>query len=617
MRIRRLGAVATALFASAALLAIACGPTAEPTATTGAKPTATTAPQPPTATTAQQATATRPAATATSQPAGTTGPVATATVGAKDRGAIQPVTVLKSPGPNPLAQKGGTLRQLTTNYPPDWAMWEGVNGATTSFTTQLHDSLLDWNVFDGKDPDVLMANIAYDWWLSQDGQRWTFKLVSGAKFHDGSTFTCKDAKFTIDVGRTGRDDKGSELRSAPRAGWIRRVTTVTCVDDTTLQIETNGPQPSLPSALASVNFSPYPKAVFEGHLDMMVKEPGIGMGPFTVDQRVAGEKVTYKRFPNYWNKPYPYLDAMDVTNAGSATAVYAAFRVGRAELGSIPTGNLQNEIDRKFFTFVPGSRHQATFFETNNLRQPFGDPRVRMAMRCAIDSDAWGKTVSNGFADASMGIFPESSKWALPLDRQRAVSKCFDNRVPVAERVAIGQDLMKQLGYGPDKLLKADMNMYSNTGYEPLIPYLAQVYVDVKPNYTPTLQAYAKANAGEFDINFFGLVTPRQDADFWLYEHFLSTSDRNYGKWRNSEVDALLDQQSKTVDPAKRLEIVFKIQETLLKENAKILVQHNKSITGYAPWLKDYYIASVGIAGTHNKFTRLWIDQAELKAKGG
>jgi hypothetical protein len=57
-----------------------------------------------------------------------------------------------------------------------------------------------------------------------------------------------------------------------------------------------------------------------------------------------------------------------VINAGSATAVYAAFRVGRAELGTVPTGQLKAEIERKFFNFQSGSNHQATFMDVNALR---------------------------------------------------------------------------------------------------------------------------------------------------------------------------------------------------------------------------------------------------------
>ncbi len=604
-------------FAATLTALAACGPAAEATATTSTQPTATTRAVS-TATTAPQATSTTAGtqATATSRPAGTTGPVATATVGAKDKGSVQPVPVLKSPGPNPAAQKGGVLRRLTTTYPPNWVAWEGTNAATTDYTGPLHDTLFDWDAFTGKDPDVLLGNLVYDWWLSQDGQTWTFKLTE-AKFHDGSPVTCGDAKFAIDAGRTGRDSKGSELRAAPRAIWLKRVTTIRCTDDFTMQIDTDGPLPSLPSALAFQNFSPYPRKVFEGNLPLMISQPGPGMGPFEIDQAIVGEKVLYKRFANYWNKPYPLLDRVEVINSGSATAVYAAFRVGRAELGTVPTGNLKAEMDRKFFTFQQGSNHQATFMDVNALRQPWGDPRVRMALRCTVDSVEWVSTVSNGFGKSWAGIFPLDSKWVLPEAKTAAIHPCLDPKTTIAQRREIAQGLMRQLGYGPDNKVKADLLIRGTAEYQPLISYFDSIYIAATPRILQNDPAYKAAYAGEFDIHPSGKVTPRQDADHWFYENFYSTSDRNYGKWKNPEVDVLIDQQSKTVDPAKRLELVHKIQEIMLKETAAVMVQHSGSVQPSAPWLKDFYITSVSIGGTHYKFTRVWIDQAELKAKGG
>ena len=603
-------------FLSAAALALAaCGPAAAPTSTAAA-PTATKAASAPTATTAAVSTATSaPQATAVSQ-ATATRVAATVTASPKDRGAIQPVPVLKSPDPNPVAKKGGILRNLTTSYPPNWVAWEGTNGATTTFTGPIHDTLFDWNAFGGKDPDILMGNVAYDWWVSQDGLTWTFKLVKDAKYHDGSTFSCADAKFAIDVGRTGRDDKGSELRSAPRAAWIKRITTVRCVDDVTLQIDTDGPQPNIPTNFPYQNFALIPKKVFEGNLPLTISQPEPAMGPFTVDQQVVGEKVTYKRFPDYWNKPYPYMDGIDISNVGSATAVYSAFRVGRGELGSIPTGNLKAEIERKFFNFQQGSNHQATFMDVNALRQPWGDSRVRMALRCATDSDTWVSTVSNGFGKPWPGIFPLDSKWVLPKERTIAISKCLDASVPYAERLAMAQDLMKQAGYGPDKRVTADMLIRTTQEYQPLVEWFDKIYITVKPRILQNDPAYKAAYAGEFDMTPSGKVTPRQDADTWFYENFYSTSDRNYGKWKNPEVDVLIDQQSRTVDPVKRLELVYKIQEAMLKQTAAVMIQHSGSVSASAQWLKDYYITSVGIGGTHGKYTRVWIDQDLKKSLG-
>ena len=529
--------------------------------------------------------------------------------------------VLKSPGPNPLAQKGGTLRRLVSAVNPDWAHWESTVGTTNSYTTQLTDTLVEWNAWE-KDKDTqLLPSLAYDWWLSQDGLTWTFKLVKGAKFHNGAEMTCADVKFMIDTHKAGRDDKGSELRRSPRAGYIARVKSVTCPDATTMLVNTDGPLPSLLSSLATGTFAVLPKSVYEGNLKAIIDKPNIGMGPFVVEKVVAGETTSYKRFADFWNQPYPYLDGLLNNNVGSSTAVYAGMRTGRAELGSIPAGNIKQEMDRGFFSFQWDYAHGVNFIDINAQRQPWGDSRVRMAMRCALNSGQYFQTVGNSISgNPDMGVYPSRDRWALPLARQKAVHPCLDPATPMTTRVDTGRKLMAELGFGPNKRLAADMLIRGtggDTSFDTIVANMSEIYIDAKARLLDTANAYQAAYAGEFDFHPSGFITARHDPDQWLFEHFLSKSDRNYGKWTNAEMDAMLDKQSRTVDPAARLEQVLKIQEVLLKETAKIAITHQQQPVGTAPWLKDYHITQPTIGNSTTKFTRTWIDAAELKAKGG
>ena len=90
------------------LLAVACAPTAEPTATTAAaQPTATTVGAP-------------TATTAVAPPTATTVPEA-----AK----LRPIPVLDSPPPNPDATHGGVLIFSRSGWPADFSIWEAASGS--------------------------------------------------------------------------------------------------------------------------------------------------------------------------------------------------------------------------------------------------------------------------------------------------------------------------------------------------------------------------------------------------------------------------------------------------------------------------------------------------------
>src|SRR5690606_24014994 len=67
------------------------------------------------------------------------------------------------------------------------------------------DEVLYANVFEGLTRigpagEVLPA-LAESWTVSEDGKSYTFRLRSGATFHDGTGFDAEDVKFSLDRAR--------------------------------------------------------------------------------------------------------------------------------------------------------------------------------------------------------------------------------------------------------------------------------------------------------------------------------------------------------------------------------------------------------------------------------
>ena len=585
----------TAIFVTLAAIVAACGPAAEPTATSAPRATATTAPA---------ATATKPAEV-------------------KNR----PLAVLSSPPPNPQAQKGGVFRTLSSEDPPDFGIWDSAVGSTFEVAIPVTDTLFDRNEFQPGKMEELLPNLAYDWWTDATGEKWTFKLREGAKFHDGAPFTCADVKFSLEVIRDARDATGSKLRRSPRGAWLGRVKDIRCPDASTVEIVTNGPLPSIPATLAVSSFAIMPKHIFEGKLELLIKQASPGVGAFMFESHTTTESVKLKRNPNYWNQPYPYLDGVWVVNVGSNTAMQSAMRVGRAELGSssgLFTAGLREQLIAEGKIVVPRKEARDGFngWQANWTRKPWSDPRFSLAMRCAIDSKKVIETAENGQTFEGpifpLAETPGGSPWAVTKAEWMAVHPCHGpsgDAANMEKRRQIARDLLKDMGFTAENPAQPTSYTVGNDQvFIAVLNDLAQVGINVKFRSVTTNERYNIQTNGETDILQQGFATSRRDPDHWLYEQYYSTSDRNYGKYTNPEIDVLIDKQSRTLDVVERKKTINQIEKMLLRDNAKIVVRHSLTAPEFASWVKDVYWGEPGNSqNTSVKRARIWIDQAKMK----
>jgi peptide/nickel transport system substrate-binding protein len=608
-KLRLLGVLSALVF----LVAVACAPAAEePTATTAPEPTATTAP-----------------VVVTVAPTATT--AAVAVVDVKQERYPASVPVLENPPPNPDAKHGGTLKRAIRSSITSLSTWEELAGGYRT-VLPAHDTLLVYDYFwpTGDQSATILPSLATDWYVNEAGDVWTFALQDGVKFTDGTDFTCADAQWMINTIRTGADDTGDELRRSPRGANISRVTDVTCADDLTLKITTDGQLPSLVHSLADHHFTIKSKAYFEGKLALMLDETGPTTGPFIVDEWIPGEGISLNRNPNYWLDPYPFLDRVEAPVTGSQTASAAALRVGNIEIGGAPPAMYETLREEGFLYVTPMiAQHGFVGLQANWQREPWGDVRFSQALECMTDTATYLASID--FQGYDLPIFPleetpGGTPWGLNREEWNAIGPChgaMEDLAPLAERQMIAHDLLHDIGFtheNPAVVWSFLWTPFARIG--DVAPVLMKFYEDVPHSmismeWDPieTARAYDKHSTGEFDVSYWSYLSPRTDPDTYLYEHFLSTSNRNYGKYSNPEVDALINLQSATMDPELRAVRIKELSKILLRDSAKITMTTLPKQRAQAPWLKDYYVPNA--AYTHELgFQRVWIDQ-DLKTSLG
>ena len=106
-------------------------------------------------------------------------------------------------------------------------------GPTNSMNSLIYESLVSRNY-----ELVLEPELAESWEAGADG--WTFKLREGVKFHDGADFTAEDVVFSFERAMA----ESSDFKEQAKA-----VTAVEVIDDYTVKLITDGPNPILANQL--------------------------------------------------------------------------------------------------------------------------------------------------------------------------------------------------------------------------------------------------------------------------------------------------------------------------------------------------------------------------------
>ena len=112
-------------------------------------------------------------------------------------------------------------------------------GPTHTIRHQIYEPLLIRDTTGAFEPAL-----ATEWAPKEDDPNvWVFKLREGVKFHDGADFTAEDVVFSFNRAKTENSDM-KEL--------INSITEVRAVDDYTVEMVTDGPNPILPSNLTNL-----------------------------------------------------------------------------------------------------------------------------------------------------------------------------------------------------------------------------------------------------------------------------------------------------------------------------------------------------------------------------
>jgi len=524
-------------------------------------------------------------------------------------GALAASVVLSGSGLAQTPRRGGTLRISNGGDPPDFDLHQAVTYLTQFVGAPCYSTLLR---IDPADYNNLLPDLAEGFETSADGKTVTFKLRSGVRFHNGMTLTADDVVYSLE-----RIRKPPAGIVSVRKGMLGNVTSITAGDSNTVVIALAEPQADFPSLVSNPFNVIYPKQVAEP-LDARgigMKRQIVGTGPFRLTQSVDGQIYELTRFDEYFGEA-AYLEKIQFFPIKGEIERGAALQGGRIDACFFFANESALTNLRKVPTLTELRRPTPTSINliANVNLKPFDDIRVREALSLAIDREAFIKTVGPlaGAFYHSVGLMPPGSPYALSNDE----IKQFDgyDTLPniggnVAANRAKAMALLEQAGVSKGfKVVmpaRGDVPAFRDASIN-IAAQLKTIGLDVSVDIRDAGAFFTLENKGEFQLIIHSIGLSGSLPDQILGEAYTSFGGRNYGHWKDDAIDEIFRQQSRTVDPQKRRELIRQFQIAFLKTFFHINLAwvgygaaYTKAMKGWTP-MPDIY--------ANMQMDKIWLD---------
>lgn len=265
------------------------------------------------------------------------------------------------------------------------------SGAAARVNQLIFEGLVgrDYKVDTKGAPPPIIPLLAESWEVSDDQLTYTFHLRQGVTFHDGTPFNAEAVEFNVrrvwDPNFEYYNQRGAGIPQF-RYLYLKDVKTI---DEYTIAFTLSqknaffitqlaeGASPGLPTIASPTSIKTYGN-------DEVGNHPA-GTGPFMVGEQVKGEYVALNKNPNYWNKPYPYLDQLIFRQIPDATTRVNALRAGEVDMIiAVPPDDVQ-PLEEEGFNIAKGPLPHIWYLYFNMEDGPFQDVKVRKAVAMAID----------------------------------------------------------------------------------------------------------------------------------------------------------------------------------------------------------------------------------------
>ncbi|MEV0167430.1 peptide/nickel transport system substrate-binding protein [Nonomuraea fuscirosea] len=375
-------------------------------------------------------------------------------------------------------------------------------------------------------------------WESPDDKTWVFHLREGVKFSDGTPFTAKDVKGSV--------ERLISLKGS-LAPLLASITGVDATDDRTVTFHTSAPLGTLPSTLSLVFIGQGDKVADDAYW-----QRPIGTGPFTFTSFSPDDKVELSRNDTYWGEKAK-VAKLEILNMPEVSARITALNNDEVDvLASIPPDQVAEVSGVDGITYGTGPSFNYYFIWFNQNNKPFDDVKVRQAMLHAIDvkgvvGSLFGDLGTVARSPITQAVFGSTQLEPYAYDPERAKKLLAEAGHPDG----ITATIQWPLAGGPNIRAMA----------QAFISSWEKVGIKVQPQEKERATWLKDFTALKWDMNLQTNTTGTGDADFTLNR--LYTCDAKRMGYCNKELDSILAKARGSLDQDER--------KTLYAQASKII----------------------------------------------
>lgn len=447
-------------------------------------------------------------------------------------------------------------------------------GPTITMNGMIYESLVT------RDTELtLQPELAESWEAGADG--WTFKLREGVTFHDGAAFTAEDVVFSFERAKHEASDYKEQAKS---------VVSVEVIDDYTVKLMTDGPNPILPNQLTSIymmdkdwseaNNVTAPQD-FAGEEETFAVRNTNGTGPFKVVSRAPDELTVMDANPDWWGAGmFPgNIDKIEYRPISNAATRVAALLSGEVDFVlDPPLQDLKRIEAADGLGVTTVAQIRSIFFGmdqgVDQLRSsdaegnPFKDVRVREAFNLAIDKAAIQRVVMEGLSFPTGMITPPGVLGNTP---ENDVSYGFDPEKAIS--------LLAEAGYPNGFSIQLDCpnNRYNNDEKicQAAVSMLAKIGIKVSLDAIPKAQHFPKIQKRETDFYLLGWGVPTLDSHYVFSYLLAGDGSWNASGYDNARVNEISAAITSEIDIAKRTAMIDEAW-TIIKEDKPYVPIHHQ-----------------------------------------
>ncbi len=494
----------------------------------------------------------------------------------------------------------------------------GNNSPTNPVLQLVFETLVGTNPTDGQYVPLL----ADRWEIAPDGRTYTFYLRQDVTWHDGTPFTAADVVFSMDA--QSDEATGSSYTSQFNA----TVESYRAVDDYTVEVVAV-------DVLAQVVFhgSAYcpivAKHIWESVAhDQWVNDPGstgadpsrvVGTGPFKFQELNASEATaTFVKNETYYDQ-VPNIDTFIFQPWPDEVSAIEALRAGDVDFyENVPPADVEGLDAEDNINVALYDTYSFGFYgyDLDPEKTPlFQDVRVRQALAYGIDRQSIVDNINLGYGEVAMGSQPVLSPAYAPdrlntvytYDPEKAMALLDEAGVVDSDgdgvRELNGEPFAFEVMYGSGAITNDQTVAYLQDAWSQIGIQMTPNPVDFDTVLVPAITENFNFQAVLLGFNW----DPTGDQSAMFHSNAQDGQGFNFMSYSNPEVDALMDEANRTIDPDARVELLIEANNAINDDLPVVVISFRYDRTAYNVRMHNFHPNAPG--GLLWSMPYVWVEQ--------